>query len=259
MSEFLKDLAEKARRAVDDGAYEVNFSIHKPLFSFTKAIANSANVALITEIKFASPSMGTIRNYSDPVKIAREMIDAGCVGLSVLTQPYRFEGNINYLANIRLATDTSLLMKDVVISDVQIQAAKKIGADAVLLISSLFSKNLCEGSLDSFVDKAHNLEMEVLLETHTEEEFQEGVKSRADLIGINNRNLDTMQVDLRVTENILRNCEKNSKLVVSESGISGPGEVRHLRSIGVDAFLVGTSIMKSDNIKEKVRELVTVT
>lgn len=255
MAKFLKTLGDNARKAIDEGNYNINFTICKPTFSIKNAIKNHKHAPILAEIKFASPSMGTIREYMDPTRIAKDMVDAGCIGLSVLTQPYIFNGSMNYLANIRLLTDAPILMKDIMISDIQIEAAKKIGADCILLIASMFNENLCENSIEYFTEKAHQLDLEVLVETHTEEEFKQAMKSNADLIGINNRNLDTMNIDIKTTENILKRCEKN-KLVISESGISEPHEIRYLKSVGADAFLVGTSIMQSNNIKDKVKELV---
>ncbi len=255
MAEFLKKLADSAKKAIDDGIYDIEFTIYRPTLSVKDAIRNCKHTAIITEIKFASPSMGTIRQYSDPTRIAREMVDSGAIALSILTQPNMFNGSIDYLVNARLALDVPLLMKDIMISDVQIDAAKKIGADCILLIASLFNANLCEGSIESFVDKAHKNDLEVLLETHTEDEFRQAMLTNADLIGINNRNLDTMKIDIKTTEYILKRCEK-TKPVISESGISEAEQIRYLKSVGADAFLIGTGIMQSNNIKDKVKELV---
>jgi len=255
MAEFLKKLAESAKKAIDDGIYDIEFTIYRPTLSIEDAIRNCKHTPIITEIKFASPSMGTIRQYSDPTRIAREMVDSGAIALSILTQPNMFDGSIEYLVNARLALDVPLLMKDIMISDVQIDAAKKIGADCILLIASLFNANLCEGSIERFIDKAHKNDLEVLLETHTEDEFRQAMLTDADLIGINNRNLDTMKIDIKTTEYILKRCEK-TKPVISESGISEAEQIRYLKSVGADAFLIGTGIMQSNNIKDKVKELV---
>jgi len=255
MAEFLKKLAESAKKAIDDGIYDIEFTIYRPTLSIKDAIRNCKHTPIITEIKFASPSMGTIRQYSDPTRIAREMVDSGAIALSILTQPNMFNGSIDYLVNARLALDVPLLMKDIMISDVQIDAAKKIGADCILLIASLFNANLCEGSIERFIDKAHKNDLEVLLETHTEDEFKQAMLTNADLIGINNRNLDTMKIDIKTTEYILKRCEK-TKPVISESGISEAEQIRYLKSVGADAFLIGTGIMQSNNIKDKVKELV---
>ncbi len=255
MAEFLKKLAESAKKAIDDGTYDIEFTIYHPTTRIKDAIRNCKHTPIITEIKFASPSMGTIRQYSDPTRIAREMVDSGAIALSILTQPNMFNGSIDYLVNARLALDVPLLMKDLMISDVQIDAAKKIGADCVLLIASLFNANLCEGSIEHFIDKAHRNDLEVLLETHTEDEFRQATRTDADLIGINNRNLDTMKIDIKTTEYILKRCEK-TKPVISESGINEAEQIKYLKSVGADAFLIGTGIMQSNNIKDKVKELV---
>jgi len=255
MAEFLKKLAESAKKAIHDGIYDIDFTIYHPTFSIKDAIRNCKHTPIITEIKFASPSMGTIRQYSDPTRIAREMVDSGAIALSILTQPNMFDGSIEYLVNARLALDVPLLMKDIMISDVQIDAAKKIGADCILLIASLFNANLCEGSIERFIDKAHKNDLEVLLETHTEDEFKQAMRTDADLIGINNRNLDTMKIDIKTTEYILKRCEK-TKPVISESGISEAEQIKYLKGVGADAFLIGTGIMQSNNIKDKVKELV---
>lgn len=147
-------------------------------------------------------------------------------------------------------------MKDFIISQVQVDAAHRIGASAILLIHALFERKYCAISLDEMIKYAHSYDIEVLLEAHTEDEFQRAVTSDADLIGINNRDLRTLTVDLRVTENILRKHGQNDHVIVSESGIESAKDVRFLRSAGAKALLVGSSVMTAQNIEEKVRELV---
>lgn len=254
MGEFLKKLADSARKAIDDDIYDIGFTIYHPRLSLKDAIRSCRHAPLIGEIKFASPSLGRIRDYSDPVPIAKQMTSSGAVGLSILTQPNMFNGSTSYLANVRIAVNVPLLMKDIMVSDIQVDAAKKLGADCILLIASLFNANLCDKGIDYFIDKAHQLGLEVILETHTEEEFKEAMSGSADLVGINNRNLDTMEVDIKTTERILSRCKK-TKPVVSESGISEASHIRYLKGAGADAFLVGAGIMQG-NIKDKVRELV---
>jgi indole-3-glycerol phosphate synthase len=147
-------------------------------------------------------------------------------------------------------------MKDIILSPLQIQTASKMGANAVLLIKALFDRGYCERSLDEMIAGAHLLGLEVLLETHTESEFQSAIKTGADLIGINNRNLGTLKVDLNVTKQILAKTNPKDKVVVSESGISTPADIRFLRESGACVFLIGSAIMSSDNIEEKVSEFV---
>ena len=147
-------------------------------------------------------------------------------------------------------------MKDIILSPIQIYAASKLGANAVLLIQALFDRGYCEKSLNEMIVGAHVLGLEVLLETHTETEFNHAVKTDADLIGINNRNLATLKIDLNVTKEILTKNNPNGKIVVSESGINTPADICFLRECGAHAFLIGSAIMLTDNIEEKVKEFV---
>ena len=194
------------------------------------------------------------RTLTDPASIACQMIAGGSKALSVLTQPHLFNGSPEYLMNVRQAVDVPILMKDIMIDKVQIDAAKKIGADYMLLIQSLFDQKFLS-DIDEFIDYGHKQGLEILLEVHTKQEFQNALKTNADLIGINNRNLDTLKIDLKTTEKILLGFEK-TRLILSESGIDTPEDIRYLKKCGADAFLIGSSIMKSDNIEEQVKKLV---
>jgi indole-3-glycerol phosphate synthase len=146
-------------------------------------------------------------------------------------------------------------MKDIIVSEVQIDAARKIGADDVLLIKTVFDKGFAEGSLEKFSNYATKKGLGVITEVHSEDEFEEILKNKNQLIGINNRNLNTLEVDIRVTIELLQKFNKQNNVIISESGISKTDDIKKLRSIGVDAFLVGTSIMESGNIFEKIKEL----
>ena len=215
---------------------------------------NSSKATLITEIKFSSPALGNIRKMSDPVAIAKHMIDGGASALSVLTQPFLFDGSPELFMKVRKEVQVPMLMKDIIIDKVQIDAAKKIGADYFLLIQSIFDKGMVN-DIDDLIDYGHGLGLKVLIEAHTKEEFSNSCNTDADLIGINNRNLDTLKVDLNATKEILENTEK-TKLVISESGISSPDDIRFLHKCGADAYLVGSSIMKTDDIQQTVQNLV---
>lgn len=149
-----------------------------------------------------------------------------------------------------------ILMKDIILSPMQIQAASKMGANAVLLIKALFDRGYCDRTLDEMISGAHVLGLEVLLETNTPTEFSSAVKTGADLIGINNRDLGTLKVDLNVTKKILSKNDPKGKLVISESGINTPADIRFLRESGARAFLIGSAIMSADNVEEKVKEFV---
>jgi len=215
---------------------------------------NSSKATLITEIKFSSPALGNIRKMSDPVAIAKHMIDGGASALSVLTQPFLFDGSPELFMKVRKEVQVPMLMKDITIDRVQIDAAKKIGADYFLLIQSIFDKGMVN-DIDDLIDYGHGLGLKVLIEAHTKEEFSNSCNTDADLIGINNRNLDTLKIDLNATKEILENTEK-TKLVISESGISSPDDIRFLHKCGADAYLVGSSIMQTDEIQQTVQKLV---
>ena len=215
---------------------------------------NSSKATLITEIKFSSPALGNIRKMSDPVAIAKHMIDGGASALSVLTQPFLFDGSPELFMKVRKEVQVPMLMKDITIDRVQIDAAKKIGADYFLLIQSIFDKGMVN-DIDDLIDYGHGLGLKVLIEAHTKEEFSNSCNTDADLIGINNRNLDTLKVDLNATKEILENTEK-TKLVISESGISTSDDIRFLHKCGADAYLVGSSIMQTDEIQQTVQKLV---
>ena len=182
------------------------------------------------------------------------MIAGGTSALSVLTQPHLFNGSPEFFMKIRKEVQIPMLMKDIMIDKVQIDAAQKIGADYILLIQALFDTGLLQ-NMEELIEYAHQKNLKVLLESHTIQEFENSLKTKADIIGINNRNLDTLELDINTTKEILSN-QKTSRIIISESGINTPEDIQFLHKCGAKAFLVGTSIMKSDNIEENVRNLV---
>jgi len=256
MPDFLDKLARDAKATIDDGYYEGSWRTATPLVSLKEAILKCANAPVITEIKATSPSKGTIRASFEAGKIAQAMERGGAVGISVLTEPKNFKGSLKSLFETRRAVKLPVLMKDIVINPKQLEAASKAGANAVLLIQALFDRGYCECTIEEMITKAHSENLEVLLETHSLEEFRFAVQSDADLVGINNRNLGTLKVDLNVTKQILENSETNGKIVVSESGIESPADISFLRECGANAFLVGSAVMLAEDIEIKVRELV---
>jgi len=256
MRDFLDVLAETAMETIQTGYYETGGNRSSSTFSLKDAILKCENAPIISEIKFASPSHGSIRRDVDLEKAAVEMELVGAVGISILTEPKYFGGQLGFISKVRELVSIPILMKDIVLSPVQIDAASAVGADALLLIQTLFDRGYCEISLEEMIDYAHSRGLEVLLETHTEEEFLRALGTDADLIGINNRDLKTLKVNLHVTERILKNHPNVGKIIVSESGIDGAEDIRFLRRCGAQAFLVGTSIMRSGDIQGKVRKLV---
>ena len=249
-------LARDARATVDEGYYVHTAPIEPVSASLKNAITQSKTVPVITEIKGASPSAGTIKKGFAPEKIAEAMAKGGAVGISVLTEPKHFDGALSYLARVREAVSLPILMKDIVISSVQLEAASRIGANAVLLIEALFDREYCDSSVDEMIAEAHSRNLEVLLETHSDDEFRRALSSDADMVGINNRDLGTLKVDLSVTKKILEENSAVGKIVVSESGIATADDVRFLHACGAKAFLVGSAIMLANDVEAKVRELV---
>lgn len=252
----LKRLVDNSYKAIDQGVYETKRLSTHDTISLRKAITLCTHAPLVTEIKFSSPSQGRIRSKTEPAKIAKTMVDSGAIGISVLTQPLLFEGSIEYLATIRKTLPRiPVLMKDIIVSTVQIDAGKKLGADCVLLIKSIFDHNLAEDGMEKLLEYAKNRGLEVLVEVHTEQEFGEVLKAKHGLVGINNRNLDNLQVDITNTEKLLKRYDKGKSIIISESGISSPKDIQYLKSAGADAFLVGTSIMQTPDIGAKIYEL----
>ena len=252
---ILKRLVNNSQTAIDDGIYDVDVNLQKSSKDFIQIINTNPHPTLLTEIKFASPSLGKIRTLTDPASIAKQMIAGGSKALSVLTQPNLFHGSPEYFIKVREAVDVPLLMKDIMIDNIQIDTAEKIGADYILLIQSLFDQGFLKES-DEFIDYAHKKGLKILLEVHTKQEFENALKTKADLIGINNRNLDTLEIDLKTTEIVLEGYEE-SRAILSESGIETSEDIQYLKKCGANAFLVGSSIMKSDNIQEQIKKLVS--
>ena len=254
MGHILKKLVNNSQSSIDDGVYEISIQKEKSNQNLINLIKMSSHAPLMTEVKFASPSLGKIRTLTNPVSIAKLMISGGAKALSVLTQPNLFNGSPEYFIKVRDAVNIPMLMKDIMIDKVQIDAAQKIGADYMLLIQSLFDQDYLN-EIDEFIDYGHKKGLEILIEVHTKSELQNALKTNADLIGINNRNLDTLEIDLKTTEKVLAGVEK-TRPILSESGIETPEDIQYLKKCGADAFLVGSSIMKQDNIEEIVRNLV---
>ena len=258
--DILRRLIGNSLTALDDGTYDLagRYDLQGSGRDLAGEIDTAArHAAVISKIKFSSPSEGRLRTTSDPATIATDMIRGGARGLSVLTQPHLFGGSPDYFARVRQAVDAPMLMKDVIVDTRQIDAAAHIGADYVLLIQAVFESGLLQdGSPDRFISHAHKRGLGVLLEVHTAPEYRRAQDTRADMIGINNRNLDTLAIDMNVTCAILAECGKD-RTVVSESGITSPEDVIRMRGCGADGLLIGSSIMKSGNIEQAVRRMVS--
>jgi len=195
--------------------------------------------AIIAEVKYASPSRGRIHDGCAPETIAREFAAAGAVGLSVLTEPAYFFGSIENLVRVRRAVTVPILRKDFIVDERQLAETRALGADAVLLIARVLGDRL-----PAFVDGAHALGLEALVEVHDRSEMERALATDARLIGINNRDLETMRIDLSTTFRLAEAARDAGRIVVSESGITWPYDVRSLGR-HCDAFLIGSALMSA--------------
>jgi indole-3-glycerol phosphate synthase len=203
--------------------------------------STSPRHAVIAELKFSSPSRGSIRAYTDPRGLAHEFVESGCIALSVHTEPHFFHGSIEDLRAVRETVSVPVLRKDFIIDHRQLEESLVIGADAVLLISGVLKDRL-----PSFVDRCVELGIEPLVEVRTRKDADYALDSEARIIGINNRDLTTLQVSLRPTIQLGEMIRDSGRLVVSESGILWPYDLRSLKKY-CDAYLIGTSLMRSPN------------
>lgn len=214
------------------------------------------DVALIAEVKKASPSKGVICENFDPVRIAREYEAAGASCLSVLTDEKFFQGSLDYLRQIREAVKLPLLRKDFVIDERQILEAIEWGADAILLIVAILN----DQQLRDYQLLAAAAGLAVLVEVHDETELDRALAAGAQLVGVNNRDLKSFKVDLGTTERLAgklwASADGKSKLLVAESGIFTRTDVVRLKACGSGAILVGESLMRGGNIATKVGELI---
>lgn len=220
----------------------------------------AGDVALIAEVKKASPSKGVICENFDPVRIAREYEAAGASCLSVLTDEKFFQGSLDYLRQIREAVSLPLLRKDFIIDERQILEAIEWGADAILLIVAI----LDDARLKRFHELAREAGLAALVEVHNEAELDRALAIGAELIGVNNRDLKTFQVDLGTTERLAAKLSRAPNagsqppcLLVAESGIHTRSDVERLAKCGAGAILVGESLMRGGGIPDKVRALLT--
>lgn len=219
--------------------------------SLSAALKSVVNISIIAEIKKASPSTGVLRENFNPVEIARIYEANGASAISVLTDEKFFHGSLSYLTEVKNTVRLPVLRKDFIVDPYQIYEAREAGADAILLIAALLSKE----KLNAFLLLASELGMDCLVEIHSENELKTVLQTNASIIGINNRDLETFKTDLETTLR-LRPLIPSGKIIVSESGIKSRKDIEVLLENGVNAVLVGETLMKSNNIPEKLHELL---
>ena len=214
--------------------------LNLPKGAFKESLLNE-DQAVIAEIKKASPSAGIISKDFDPIKKAKEYEDFGASALSILTEEDFFQGSSEYLKEVKAMTSLPILRKDFMVDEYQIYEAKLIGADCILLIASILNDN----EIQSFVDLAESLELDYLIEVHDLKELKRVEHFSNAMIGVNNRNLKTFDVDLNNSIN-LKKAFNGNNLFVAESGIKSQDDIDTLKAHDIHVFLIGESLMKGD-------------
>ena len=247
-----EEIAERSQKTNLQALRQMAESADKPR-GFINAIEtkiNNGDAAVIAEIKKASPSKGVLREIFVPADIARSYAAHGAACLSVLTDKDFFQGSEDYLQQARAACELPGIRKDFIIDPYQVYEARAISADCILLIVSALE----DVAMNDLLSLANELNMDVLMEVHDEQEMERAIASGAKLIGVNNRNLRTFDVSLQTTLNML-SMLPDDRILVTESGIHTPDDVKLMRDNNVNAFLVGEAFMRAENPGEKLAEL----
>lgn len=247
-----KERIALAKQQLSEEELKVKALSASPARPFIEAISKPRQISLIAEIKKASPSEGVIRQDFNHLDIARIYQDVGVQAISVLTEEDFFLGNISYINEIKSVTQVSVLRKDFILEPYQVYESRFYGADAMLLIANL----LTQDEITEFSNIASGLGMDSLVEVHNEKELKKVLKLKGvSLLGINNRDLSTLEVDPRTTEKLFTLVPKD-KIVVVESGLKSYQDILFLKILGVNAVLIGTAFMQAQDIRAKVEELM---
>jgi indole-3-glycerol phosphate synthase len=246
-----KERLALAKQQLPEEVLKSKLSGLPPARPFLEAINKAREISLIAEIKKQSPSSGVISADFTPAEIAKIYQEAGAQAISVLTEEDFFGGNLNYIPEVKGATNLPVIRKDFILEAYQVYESRLYGADAILLIADLLTREL----LIEFMSLADSLGMDCLAEVHEEKELKKVLNLKVPLIGINNRNLHTLEVDFKTTEKLFLLIPKD-KVVVVESGIKSYQDVLFLKILGVRAILVGEAIMRAEDKKRKIEELM---
>ena len=255
---MLDEIVEKTKQRVEDAKNiipledlknEVSLMDIDDDFPFKRALSGE-DISIIAEVKKASPSKGLIAEEFDYLSIAKEYEQAGASAISVLTEPYFFMGSDDYLSEIAKQVNIPVLRKDFVVDEYMIWEAKALGASAILLIVSI----LDIVQLKKYLDLAHDLGLSAIVEAHDGDEIMRALTVGAEIIGVNNRNLNDFTVDIENSIN-LRRCVNGDVIFISESGIKTKEDVSRLKENDVDAVLIGETLMKSDDKSAMISEL----
>ena len=219
---------------------------------FYKLATQSSGIKIIAEVKKASPSKGIIAREFDPVRIAKSYEDNGAFAISVLTDSKFFEGKLEYLSEIREAVQLPLLRKDFTIDPYHIFEARLYGADLVLLIVAVLDLT----RIREYLDVTHSLGMNAVVEVHDSEELDTALEAGSKIIGINNRDLKTFEVDIKTTEDLYAQIPPDV-VVISESGISNTADIKRLSDLGISTFLIGEHFMSSPDPGEMLGQFIS--
>jgi len=257
LERIVSDKLPKLKEKLADADYKKRvreFSeFRKDIKNFSECCSGKG-IHIIAEIKQASPSEGEIRKVN-PVELAKIYEENGACAISVLTEENYFGGSLQFLKRVREAVDLPLLRKDFIVDEFEIYEAKAFGGDAVLLIARILDKY----QLRDFIDTALGLGLTPLVEIFEERELEKFIHHYRNVVGVNNRNLETLKVDLSVSERLIPVLKEGGvECAVAESGINSRDDIERLLKVGADAFLVGTSLMKSENPAKKLRKLLGV-
>ncbi len=229
----------RERLSPDPAALRDRLAILPPPREFRTAFLNSPGI--IAEVKMRSPTAGCLGHGLDPVDVARQYAANGASAISVLTEPDFFGGSIQHLSAIRNAVDLPLLMKDFIVDESQVQHGRLNGADCILLIVALLGPD----TLIRLHRAAAGLGLDTLIEVHSEEEMDIAIDCGATMIGVNNRNLNSLEIDLDVSRRLARVPRPAGTVLISESGIRSGVQIAELSALGYDGFLIGTHFMRS--------------
>jgi len=246
-----REEVEQRKKVTPTTCLRERIAQQKPAVDFAPALKGD-HIRLIAEVKQASPSRGILTSNFSPTKLARTYVEGGAAAISVLTEASYFMGSIEHLAAIREAAGLPLLRKDFIFDPYQVYESRAYGADALLLIATILS----QGQLKELISLSHTVGLKCLVEVHNEGEVERAVLSEAEIIGINNRDLNTFVVDINTTRR-LRPVVPKQKIVVSESGIKSRKDMEKLSKWGVDAALVGEALVTADNVRAKMKELLS--
>ena len=246
-----REEVEQKKKSATMTSLQERITHQKPSLELAPAL-KSDHIKLIAEVKRASPSRGMLMPNFDPIKLAETYAEGGAAAISVLTESNYFMGSIEYLEAIKEVVQLPLLRKDFIFDPYQVYESRAYGADALLLIAAILSRN----QLKELISLSHSLGLQCLIEVHNEDELGRATMSESEIIGINNRDLNTFAVDIDTTRR-LRPLIPEGKIVVSESGIKSQQDIEKLGNWKVDAVLVGEALVTAPDIRAKMKELLS--